>query len=99
MTIFRQAAARRGVVIAAIGPAKVKTAFQLVWQGAAYFWFVVATMALRREWHGAGWRAIALFIGTAGTIVMSVAVFLTVYSLWLYVNRYGRLFVQSRARG
>jgi CDP-diacylglycerol--glycerol-3-phosphate 3-phosphatidyltransferase len=98
MTIFRQAAARRGVVIAAIGPAKLKTVFQLIWQGAAYFWFVVATVALTHEWSGVAWRGLALFIGTAGTIVMSVAVLLTVYSLWLYVSRYGRVFVQSRAR-
>ncbi len=98
MTIFRQAAARRGVVIAAIGPAKLKTVFQLLWQGAAYLWFVVATFALTRDWTGAGWHGFALFIGTAGTIVMSVAVLLAVYSLWLYVSRYGRVFVQSRAR-
>jgi phosphatidylglycerophosphate synthase len=98
MTIFRQAAARRGVVIAAIGPAKLKTVFQLVWQGTAYFWFVVATIALTHAWSGAAWRGLALFIGTAGTIVMSVAVVLTLYSLWLYVSRYGRVFVQSRAR-
>jgi phosphatidylglycerophosphate synthase len=99
MTIFRQAAARRGVVIAAIGPAKVKTGFQLVWQGAAYFWFVVATMALHHNWSGAAWRGVALFIGTAGTLMMSIAVLLTVYSLWIYVSRYGRVFVQNRARG
>ena len=99
MTIFRQAAARRGVVIAAIGPAKVKTAFQLVWQGGAYLWFAVATAALLGHWGGALWHGIALFIGTAGTLLMSVAVLLTVYSLWLYVSRYGRVFVESRARG
>ena len=99
MTIFRQAAARRGVVIAAIGPAKVKTAFQLVWQGGAYLWFAVATAALLGHWRGALWRAIALFIGTAGTLLMSIAVLLTVYSLWLYMSRYGRVFVESRARG
>jgi len=99
MTIFRQAAARRGVVIAAIGPAKVKTAFQLVWQGGAYLWFAVATAALLGHWEGSLWHGIALFIGTAGTLLMSIAVFLTVYSLWLYVSRYGRVFVESRARG
>ena len=33
MTLFRQVAARRGVVIAAIGPAKWKTAFQSIWVG------------------------------------------------------------------
>jgi CDP-diacylglycerol---glycerol-3-phosphate 3-phosphatidyltransferase len=99
MTIFRQAAARRGVVIAAIGPAKVKTGFQLVWQGGAYLWFAVATAALRHQWQGALWRGTALFIGTAGTILMTIAVLLTLYSLWLYVSRYGRVFTESRARG
>lgn len=99
MTIFRQAAARRGVVIAAIGPAKLKTTFQLVWQGAAYLWFFIATAALARGWQGGAWRAIALFVGTAGTVMMTVAVVLTLYSLWLYVSRYGRVFVQSGARG
>jgi CDP-diacylglycerol--glycerol-3-phosphate 3-phosphatidyltransferase len=99
MTIFRQAAARRGVVIAAIGPAKLKTVFQLIWQGGAYLWFGVATMALDHEWNGAAWRGIAFFIGTAGTVMMSVAVLLTLYSLWLYVSRYGRVFVGDRARG
>ena len=48
MTIFRQAAARRGVVISAIGPAKWKTGFQSVWVGAAYFWFFAATVAAAR---------------------------------------------------
>ncbi|HEX2781272.1 MAG TPA: CDP-alcohol phosphatidyltransferase family protein, partial [Gemmatimonadaceae bacterium] len=43
MTIFRQVAAKRGVVIAAIGPAKWKTGFQSTWVGAAYFWFAYAT--------------------------------------------------------
>ena len=99
MTIFRQAAARRGVVIAAIGPAKVKTGFQLVWQGGAYLWFAMATAALRHQWQGPLWRGTALFIGTAGTILMSIAVLLTLYSLWLYVSRYGRVFTESRARG
>lgn len=99
MTIFRQAAARRGVVISAIGPAKVKTAFQLVWQGAAYFWFGVATFAVVHGWSGTAWHGLAFFIGISGTALMSVAVLLTLYSLWLYVSRYGRLFVHTRARG
>lgn len=99
MTIFRQAAARRGIVIAAIGPAKLKTTFQLVWQGAAYLWFAVATAAIAREWQGALWHGLALFVGTSGAVMMSIAVVLTLYSLWLYFSRYGRVFVQSGARG
>lgn len=99
MTLFRQVAARRGVVIAAIGPAKWKTAFQLIWQGAAFFWFFVATLALRRGWTGPIWRGIAQLNGLIGTVTMVVAVVLTLYSLWLYVSRYGRVFVASGARG
>lgn len=92
MTIFRQAAARRGVVISAIGPAKWKTAFQSVWVGSAYFWFFAATLATSRGWSSAAWRAFAYFNGTVGTLTMIASVFLTVYSLVLYLRRYGGMF-------
>ena len=90
MTAFRQVAARRGLIIAAIGPAKWKTGFQATWVGAAYFWFFAATLAGRAGWeeHRA-WRAFALFNGVVGVATMAVAVVLTLYSLWLYARRYG----------
>ena len=50
MTVLRQRAAGRGVVIASIGPAKWKTGFQLVWVGSAYFWFWIATAAATKSW-------------------------------------------------
>ncbi len=93
MTYFRQTAARRGVVIAAIGPAKWKTGLQLVWQGAAYFWFFIATVAQERQWTTAAWHAFAYFNGIVGTATMAVAVMLTVYSLVLYMRRFGRVVV------
>ena len=90
MTAFRQVAARRGVVIAAIGPAKWKTGFQATWVGAAYFWFFAASLAESRAWEGdAWWRAFAQFNGVVGAVTMVIAVTLTVYSLWLYARRYG----------
>ena len=55
MTVFRHAAARRGVVISAIGPAKWKTAFQSLWVGSAYFWFFAATSAANQGWSSAAW--------------------------------------------
>lgn len=88
MTIFRQYAARRGVVISAIGPAKWKTAFQSVWVGSAYFWFFAATAASSAGWSSAGWRAFAYFNGIVGTVTMIASVFLTLYSLALYLRRY-----------
>src|ERR1700754_791392 len=64
MTVFRQLAARRGVVIAAIGPAKWKTGLQLIWQGSAYCWFWIATVAAEQRWENfSAWRAFALFNG------------------------------------
>jgi CDP-diacylglycerol---glycerol-3-phosphate 3-phosphatidyltransferase len=92
MAVFRQAAARRGVVIGAIGPAKWKTGMQLVWQGAAYFWFFAATLAATEGWteHWL-WQAFAAFNGIVGVSTMVIAFLLTVYSLWLYVRRYGGL--------
>jgi phosphatidylglycerophosphate synthase len=88
MTVFRHAAARRGVVISAIGPAKWKTGFQSVWVGSAYFWFFAATLARAEGWAGAAWFAFANFNGIVGTVTMVASVFLTLYSLVLYLRRY-----------
>ena len=98
MTFFRQAAARRGVVIAAIGAAKWKTGFQLVWQGSAYFWFWAATLAASHGWTNALWHAFALFNGSVGTLMMIVAVVLTVYSFALYVRNFGSVFAASPSK-
>lgn len=90
MTVFRQIAARRGLVIAAIGPAKWKTTFQSIWMGAAYFWFFASTLAEHRQWlDHSSWQAFALFNGFVGVVSMTGALGLTVYSLWLYLRRYG----------
>lgn len=95
MTFFRQAAARRGHVIAAIGPAKWKTAFQWMWVGAAFFWFMASTAAVERGWTGnVYWHAFALFNGAFGTLAMVGAVGLTLYSLWLYLRQYRRVFAE-----
>ncbi len=98
MTIFRQAAARRGVVIAAIGPAKWKTGFQSVWVGSAYFWFFAATLAAERGWDTAPWNAFASFNGLVGVLTMVGAVALTLYSLVLYLRSYGRVFTGTPVR-
>ena len=100
MTLFRQAAARRGVVIAAIGPAKWKTTFQWIWVGAAYFWFFAATLAAHRAWTAlAPWQAFANFNGVVGVLAMVGAVALTLYSLALYLRSYGRVFTGAPVRG
>jgi phosphatidylglycerophosphate synthase len=96
MTVFRQAAAGRGVVIGAIGPAKVKTGFQWTWVGIAFFWFAAATLAAQERWTSLVWRMFAWFSGTAGVLTMTVAVALTVWSMGLYLKRYGSVFKRRR---
>jgi len=92
MTVFRQAAARRGVVISAIGSAKWKTGFQSVWVGSAYFWFFAATLARSQAWANDAWRAFASFNGIVGTVTMIASVFLALYSLAVYLRRYAGVF-------
>lgn len=95
MTVFRQFAARRGLIIAAIGPAKWKTGFQSVWAGASFFWFFAAALAAEMHWTAAWWRYLAMFNGIVGAVTMVGAVALTLYSLGLYVRRYGYILGSS----
>lgn len=97
MTVFRQMAARRGVVIAAIGSAKWKTGFQMTWVGAAFFWFWAATAAKDYGWSGVPWDALRYAVGIIGVLCMVGAVGLTLYSLVLYVRRYGGVFMTRPA--
>ena len=91
MTVFREVAKRRGVVISSIGPAKWKTTFQSVWIGSAYCWFFTATLARERGWGGNWWSAFAQFNGAVVAVSMIAAVALTLWSLGLYVQRYGSI--------
>lgn len=98
MTLFRQFAKHRGIVIAAIGPAKWKTAFQSVWQGSAYFWFWASTLAGEKGWEGGAWHGFALFNGTVGTLMMIGAVVLTIVSLGIYLHSFRRVFATSASK-
>ena len=92
MTWFRQFAAKRGVVIAAIWPAKWKTAIQLIWSGAAYFWFFLASLMVERGWTGPISRTIGQTLGSIGALSMLLALALTLYSLFIYMRDYGFVF-------
>lgn len=93
MTVFRQVAASRGVIISAIGSAKLKTGFQWTWIGTAFFWFAALRAAEVYGWTDRPlWHAAATFIGIVGVGSMAGAVSLTLYSLAQYMRRYGGLF-------
>jgi hypothetical protein len=95
MTVFRQYAAHRGVIISAIGPAKWKTGFQSTWAGATFFWFCAAAAAVQYGWTSDAWQYFAMFNGIVSTVTMVGAVALTLYSLALYARRYGYLLAGS----
>ena len=98
MTIFRQVAKKRGVIIAAGGAGKLKTIVQDIFIGATILWFawkdMRAEFGWERGWLGAFWEQ---FHGTVVAITLAVAVLLTAYSLAVYVYRYRRLFRSTQA--
>jgi CDP-diacylglycerol--glycerol-3-phosphate 3-phosphatidyltransferase len=93
MTVLRQIARRRGVVIAAAGAGKLKTIVQDVFIGATIAWFawkdLIATFGWHRGWLGERWDR---FHGGVVALALGTALVLTVYSLGLYLYRYRRLF-------
>lgn len=100
MTVLRQVAKRRGIVIAAAGAGKLKTIVQDVFIGAMIAWFAWKDLAeaygWRTGWLRDFWNA---FHGWLVSITLAVAVFLTVYSLGVYLYRYRRLFADQHSPG
>lgn len=92
MTWFRQYAARRGVIISSNWPAKWKTGVTGFWQGAAYCWFWVATMAAEAGWQRADYLVARIALGSIGALAMTLAVALTFFSALLYVRDYRTVF-------
>ena len=93
MTVLREVAKRRGVVIAAAGAGKLKTIVQDTFVGATIGWFawkdMVAAFGWQRGWFGRLWER---FHGQFVAVTLAGAVVLTVYSLAVYLYRYRRLF-------
>jgi CDP-diacylglycerol--glycerol-3-phosphate 3-phosphatidyltransferase len=92
ITIFRQWAQRRGVVIAAGKSGKNKALFQSLFMGALLLWYPLLESAQASGWTlGRGWPAFAWGFGIfiAGTLV--VALFLTIYSMIDYLWSYRSL--------
>lgn len=93
MTVFRWWASRRGVVIQAQGPGKLKSTFQNIFIGATIAWF-----AFRDAWRplkfgqtefGRFWNQ---FHGAFVAVTLVIALALTVYSFLIYLYRYRSLF-------
>jgi CDP-diacylglycerol--glycerol-3-phosphate 3-phosphatidyltransferase len=92
ITIFRQWAQRRGVVIAAGKSGKFKAAFQNIFIGALLLWYPLVEVANREGWRTAGWwPAVEWSLGGIIGVTLMVALVLTVYSMLDYLWSYRSL--------
>jgi CDP-diacylglycerol---glycerol-3-phosphate 3-phosphatidyltransferase len=99
VTGFRGFAAKRGVVLAA-GPAgKLKAVFQNIFSGAAIVWYALQSASREHHWAGMHfWEKIWIPFHSWFTVVtLLVAVTLTVYSLYVYLNTFRRVNLSGRA--
>ena len=95
ITLFRWFAKRRGVVIPAAGPGKLKAALQSVFIGATIAWFAWKDMLVEHRWAGSLRNFWDRFHGWFVAITLGLALVLTVYSLIVYMYRY-RSLLKSR---
>ena len=96
MTGFRWWAERRGVVISAQGPGKLKTVFQSIFIGGTIIWFAFRDAIRPLGWEGepaARWWN--QFHGGFVAVTLGIALVLTVYSFVIYLYRYRNLFNQA----
>ena len=96
MTLFRWWARRRGVLITAAGPGKLKTVIQNIFIGAVMLWFAFRDARKPMGWehnrYAAWWND---FHGGFVAVALAVAAALTVYSFIVYIYRYRALFSEK----
>jgi len=96
MTGFRWYAARRGVVISAQGPGKLKTVFQSIFIGGTIAWFAfrdaIKPMGWEQDRAARWWNQ---FHGGFVAVTLGIALILTIYSFLIYLYRYRGLFSQQ----
>jgi CDP-diacylglycerol--glycerol-3-phosphate 3-phosphatidyltransferase len=98
MTLFRQYATRRSVVIAAGSAGKRKALLQNFFVGGVLLWWPIQQFAADRDWFGSGpWTVWSWIHRSWVGVTLALAVLLTVHSLVDYLWRYRALF--SRGRG
>src|SRR5207302_1933751 len=91
ITGFRFFAKRRGVVIPAIAAGKLKAVVQNVFIGATLFWFAWKDALAAHRWAGWFRNFWNEFHGAVVALTLAGAIFLTVYSLLVYLYRYRAL--------
>jgi CDP-diacylglycerol---glycerol-3-phosphate 3-phosphatidyltransferase len=93
VTAIRSYAARRGHVIPAGKTGKLKAVFQNIFVGTTIFWFALRTAAVRQDWSGPWWEGWLVFHGAVLLVSLAIALWLTVYSLAVYLRDWRRLVI------
>ncbi|MGH7444102.1 MAG: CDP-diacylglycerol--glycerol-3-phosphate 3-phosphatidyltransferase [Longimicrobiales bacterium] len=91
ITGIRSYAARGGVVIAAGKSGKLKAVFQNIFIGTTIFWYALQSAAHDHGWTGMLWERWQIFHGTVFLLTLAIALWLTVYSLGIYLYEWRRL--------
>ena len=96
MTVFRQWAKGKGVVIAAHGTGKLKATFQNIFIGATIAWFAFKDAIKPMGWQdNATARFWTTFHGGFVAVTLAIAVILTIWSFVVYIHRYRGLFTTT----
>ena len=88
VTLLRQVAQRKGVVIAAGTSGKRKALVQNLFVGGVLLWFPLEQMSVDRGWDTAAWSVWSTFHQLWVVVTLALAVFLTLYSLLDYFWKY-----------
>jgi CDP-diacylglycerol---glycerol-3-phosphate 3-phosphatidyltransferase len=91
VTVIRSIAAKGGRVIPAGGSGKLKAVFQNIFIGTAIAWLAINSAALNRGWATQAWEYWKVFHAFVFLTSLAIAVFLTVYSLIVYLWQWRRL--------
>src|SRR5690606_5458144 len=83
-------------VIAAGGSGKLKAVFQNIFIGTTIFWYALQSAALNQGWSGIWWERWQIFHGTVFVLTLAIALWLTVYSLAIYLNEWRRRLPAAR---
>ena len=85
ITVLRAWAARRGLIIPAGRAGKHKAFLQNIFLGTAILWHALHTAAREWGWTSPAWEGWQAFHGAVLALTLAVAVFLTLWSLGVYL--------------
>lgn len=96
ITVVRSVAAKRGVVIPAGRAGKQKAVFQNIFIGAGILWYALQSASRNNAWSGELWANWQVFHGWFLITSLALAVFLTVYSMVVYLVAWRKLALSLR---